>query len=115
MKQLFTLFADAWTPFLLQKHSKNLTTGRGIGYYFFWSFILGIVAVILGVFAFRHFTTSERILPYLDKIPAFEFQFVDNELVNTGFDKDPFVKTFEGQFQITISSTMTEIPANPQE
>jgi hypothetical protein len=107
MKSLFTYFGHAWTPYFLKKHAKTLSLGSAIGYYLFWSVIFGIFVTIAGVIVAMHYSTFEKISPWFDKVPAFEFVFEKDQLIKTSLPNDPYSIMIENKLIGIVSTTMT--------
>jgi len=68
--------------------------------------LLGITLITTGWI----YVTPARVSPLLDRIPPFDAVMENGLLVKTGLPSDPFEYDMGG-FQIFISSTLTEIPA----
>jgi Protein of unknown function (DUF1189) len=108
LHHMFARFFLSFTPNFLQKYQK-ISVGRSIGYYFFWWLMLWVLVLVVGLPLGWHFTQSEKVLPYLNKIPPFELQFANNELVRTNFPEDPYYLPGDN-FQFMFSPTLTQVP-----
>ena len=91
MKSLFARFVYSWTPYFLPKFRSSLTIGVGIGYYALGWLVIAIVSIVVGGITVWHFSTPEKILPYLDQVPAFSLQFQGNNLIKTNFPQNPYI------------------------
>lgn len=109
MTSFFSRLGASFTPSFLHRY-KDVTVGQSILYYFLcWCIIivLGTIGVLCTAW---HFSSPDRISPWLWKIRPFELQFQDNVLVKTGFPADPYIYSLE-DMNVFVSTKLSGIPS----
>lgn len=109
MTSFFSRLAASFTPSFLHRY-KDVTVGQSVLYYFLSWCIVIVLGTLGALCMIWHFSSSDRVSPWLWKIPPFELQFQDNVLVKTAFPTDPYIYSLDDA-HVFVSTKLSDIPS----
>ncbi len=109
MASFFSRFAASFTPSFLHRY-KNTTVGQSVLYYLLSWCIIIVLGTLGTLCAIWHFSSVNRVSPWLSKIPVFELQFQNNVLVKTAFPTDPYIYSLDDA-HVFVSTKISDIPS----